>query len=79
MKELVEFLKKERNSWDDKYLIEAQYFFTGNLVGDKMEEVYNDGRIVVKECGDYDYIEIFGLTDEEKSQYERFSEYKPAF
>ncbi len=42
-----------------------QAFNTRNLVGDPMDTIYEEDGIVVDICYDYDYIEIFGLTDEE--------------
>lgn len=42
-----------------------QAFNTRNIIGDYMETVYDEDGIVVDYCYDYDYIEIFGLTDEE--------------
>lgn len=36
-----------------------------NLVGDSLETVYSEDGIVVNNCSNWDYIEIFGLTKEE--------------
>ena len=42
-----------------------QAFNTRNIVGDKMETVYDEDEIIVNYCYYYSYVEIFGLTDEE--------------
>lgn len=42
-----------------------QAFNTRNLVGDIMDTIYEKDGIVVDICYYYNYIEIFGLTDEE--------------
>ena len=42
-----------------------QVFNTRNLVGDRMITIYNKNGIQVDYCEDYDYLEIFGLTQEE--------------
>lgn len=42
-----------------------QAFNTRNFLGDNMETVYDEDGIVVDYCYDYEYIEIFGLTDVE--------------
>ena len=42
-----------------------QAFDTRNIVGDSMETVYDEDGIIVDYCPDYEYIEIFGLTDVE--------------
>ena len=43
----------------------TQVFNTRNLVGDSMETIYKQNKIQVDYCKDYDYLEIFGLTQEE--------------
>lgn len=52
------------------FLIENNYngkqtFDTRNIVGDNMYTVYNNDGITVDYCYCYDYLEIFGLTEEE--------------
>lgn len=42
-----------------------QAFNTRNIIGDIMETVYDEDGIIVDYCYDYEYIEIFGLTDVE--------------
>ena len=42
-----------------------QAFNTRNIVGDSMAIVYNEDGIIVDYCYEYEYIEIFGLTDVE--------------
>lgn len=43
----------------------TQVFNTRNLVGDSMETIYKQNNIQVDYCKDYDYLEIFGLNQEE--------------
>lgn len=43
----------------------TQIFNSRNLVDDNMGIVYEEDGIVVSYCYDYEYIEIFGLTDKE--------------
>ena len=42
-----------------------QAFNTRNIVGDSLYTVYEEDGITVEYCYYYEYIEIFGLTDEE--------------
>ena len=42
-----------------------QAFNTKNIIGDYMENVYDEDNIQVDYCPNHEYIEIFGLTDEE--------------
>ena len=46
-------------------LDEVQTFDTRNIIGDSMHTIYNDEDITVDVCYGYEYIEVFGLTDEE--------------
>ena len=57
MEKLIEFLKKEFPNG-------IQMFNTGNLVGDTMCTIYSEDGIVVDYCYGYEYIEVFGLSDE---------------
>lgn len=58
MEKLIEFLKKE-------FPEGIQMFDTRNWVGDSMYNIYNADGIVVDYCYGYEYIEIFGLTNEQ--------------
>lgn len=57
MEKLKKFLKENYQG--------TQAFNTRNIVGDIMENVYEDDGIIVDYCYYYDYIEIFGLTNKE--------------
>lgn len=48
-----------------------QAFDTRNTEGDSMETIYNEDGITVDYCYYYEYIEIFGLTDEEYKELEK--------
>lgn len=59
-----------------KFLKEAfedsiQSFTTKNIVGDSMVTIYNKDEIQVDYAPRYEYIEIFGLTDEEYQELEK--------
>ena len=58
MEKLIEFLKKEFSEW-------IQMFDTRNIVGDPMYNIYSEDGIVVDYCYVHEYIEVFGLSDEE--------------
>ncbi len=55
---VISFLKKR---FPDK----IQMFDTRNLVGDRMITIYDSNGVVIDYCPGYEYIEIFGLTDDE--------------
>ena len=66
-----EAIKKLRN-----FIVNGGYkgmctFDTRNIVGDPVTTVYDSDGITVDFCHYYDYLEIFGLTDE---QYESLSD-----
>lgn len=56
MKELKRFLQDYKGT---------QVFNTRNLDGDNMKNIYNQDGIEVDYCEDYDYLEIFGLSQKE--------------
>ena len=47
-------------------------FNTRNLISDPMETLYEGSDIVVDICRPYEYFEVFGLSDEEFSELEKF-------
>lgn len=55
---VISFLKK-------RFQNKIQMFDTRNFVGDHMITIYDSNGVVIDYCPDYDYIEIFGLTDDE--------------
>lgn len=48
-----------------KGFVGMQTFDTRNVVGDPMETIYEADGITIDYCEGYDYLEIFGLSDEE--------------
>lgn len=59
LKKLIEWLKKKNyDNW--------QVFYSRNWVGDPMNHIYCQDGIQVDACYKWDYLEIFGLTKEEK-------------
>ena len=59
LKKLIDFLNKA-------FPKKGQTFFSRNLVGDEMTEIYDYDGITVDLCHSLGYIEVFGLTYEEK-------------
>lgn len=55
---VISFLKK-------RFPNKIQMFDTRNFVGDHMITIYDSNDVVIDYCPDYDYLEIFGLTDDE--------------
>jgi hypothetical protein len=47
-------------------------FNTRNLISDPMETLYEGSDITVDICRPYEYCEVFGLSDEEFSELEKF-------
>ena len=47
---------------------DTQMFNSRNLVGDVVTTVYCEDGVTVDYCEAWDYLEIFGLTDEEYNQ-----------
>ena len=47
-------------------------FNTRNLVNDPMESLYRDSDVAIDICRPYEYFEVFGLSDEEFSELEKF-------
>ena len=61
LEKLEKFLK-------NNFVEKKQSFTTRNTVGDPMMRIYDEDNIQVDYCHFYDYIEIFGLLDEEYSE-----------
>ena len=56
--DLITFLKRE-------FPTGIQMFDTRNILGDTLTNIYDKDGICVDYCYGYEYIEIFGLTEEE--------------
>lgn len=61
IEKVIEFIKKEFGE-------NIQIFDTRNIVGDPMETVYHEDGIMVDSCYRYCYLEVFGMTPEEKKK-----------
>lgn len=59
VQKVIEELKKL------EHIPECGLFSTRNTVGDRMKTVYSDEEIIIDVCWSYDYIEVFGLNDDE--------------
>ena len=55
---VISFLKK-------RFPNKIQMFNTRNFAGDHMITIYDSNGVVIDYCPGYEYIEIFGLTDDE--------------
>lgn len=62
---LTERIEKVRAFIMAKGFVRMQTFDTRNVVGDPMETIYEAEGITIDYCEGYNYLEIFGLTDEE--------------
>lgn len=49
-------------------------FDSRNIVGDLMDNIYEDEELSIDICYGYAYFEVFGLTDEEFAELENFYE-----
>ena len=56
-------------------LYDCGLFNTCNLVGDPISTIYDEDGLIIDVCYDYSYFEVFGLTDEEFEELEKFYAY----
>lgn len=64
-------LNKLKKFLKEKFKKRIQAFDTRNTEGDSMGTIYNEDGITVDYCYYYEYIEIFGITDEEYKELEK--------
>lgn len=62
----------------DEYIEYARcgLFFTRNICGDRMDTVYSDKEITIDICCGYNYFEVFGLTEIEQKELQKYYERK---
>lgn len=65
LKDFIAVVRWEQCISKDDEWWKLQAFNTRNIVGDIMENVYAENGAYVDYCRGNDYIEIFGLTEEE--------------
>ena len=53
-----------------------QMFNSRNIVGDEMETIFQSRDVSIDYCEDYDYIEIFGLSEPEFQMVKLIVNYK---
>lgn len=58
-------IAKVKNLLNEKFDGEIQMFDCRNVVGDPMETIFREDGVTVDYCYAYNYIEIFGLTNDE--------------
>ena len=66
-------IEKVKNVIRNRY-IDAMcgLFFTRNLVGDRMSTIWAEDGVTIDICYDYEYFEVFGLTEEEEDELSAF-------
>lgn len=70
--EVVENVKKViKDNYDDA---DCGIFFTRNLVGDLMGNIYKNGDVEIDICYHWSYFEVFGLTEDEEEVIEEYYE-----
>lgn len=47
-------------------------FNTWNVVGDTMWDIYNENDLEIRICYEYEYFEVFGLTEAEFEELEEY-------
>lgn len=47
-------------------------FFNRNSVGDVTSTIYKNGEVQVDICHEWDYFEVFGLTEEEQEEIDNY-------
>ena len=47
-------------------------YFTRNWVGDPMLTIWKEDGVTIDICYDYEYFEVFGLTEEEENELSAF-------
>ena len=58
-----------RNSYADAM---CGLYFTRNWVGDPMLTIWKEDGVTIDICYDYEYFEVFGLTEEEEDELSAF-------
>lgn len=58
-------LEKLKKFLKEKFADGIQMFNTKNWIGDSTVTIYYEDGIQIDFCQEYDYVEIFGLTNEE--------------
>lgn len=61
-----------RNNYSDA---ECGLFFDRNWVGDPMSTIWEEDGVTIDICYDYEYFEVFGLTEEEEIELLAFYDY----
>ena len=64
VEKLFSFLKEH-----PEYNTTGGIFNTRNITGDRMETIYWEDNRIVNYCPGYDYLEVFGMTDEEFKEF----------
>lgn len=63
---------KINNFLKEKFEEKKQAFNTRNIMGDYMYTIYDEDGVQIDYAPDYDYIEIFGLTDVEWLYFKKY-------
>ena len=66
---MTERLTKVLDYIKANYHSRIQVFFSRNTMGDEMETVWSEDGVTIEYCPYYDYLEVFGLMDDERQQF----------
>lgn len=73
MRRTMNKLEKAKEIIKDNFKdAECGIFNTRNIIGDRMTLLYDDGKLQIDICYDWQYFEVFGLTDEEFEELAEF-------
>lgn len=62
-------IDKVKNVIRNRYIdASCGLFFTLNLVGDNIYTIWEEDGVTIDICYDYEYFEVFGLTEEEENE-----------
>ena len=69
MTDTISRIDKVKNVIRDEFTsARCGLFFTRNLVGDRMSTIWEEDGVTIDICYDYEYFEVFGLTEEEENE-----------
>ena len=62
-------IDKVKNVIRNRYInARCGLFFTPNWIGDPMSTIWEEDGVTIDICYDYEYFEVFGLTEEEENE-----------
>ena len=68
-------IDKVKNVIRDRYIeADCGLYFTRNWIGDPMSTIWEEDGVTIDICYNYQYFEVFGLTEEEENELLAFYE-----